>query len=139
MALWSEVTRTGTHTTTVTVRGKPRYLAPEVAEGRAPDAMAEGPNDGEGDGHGHTFDFVIRGNYCETLKASQALMFEDVQHVTVVGNTFAAATDHAVGPAIHSTGAHVRGNRTNPRVRYDVGIDASYGPGYRGPRPGGAP
>ncbi|MEU8971986.1 serine/threonine-protein kinase [Streptomyces monashensis] len=245
-APWSEVTRTGTHTTTGTVRGKPRYLAPEVAKGRTPDVkddvfclgaslfaaiegrspcgdfdhvmgyldrdlegrgrsrrpcprgagpwpgtpacgavarrpvrgasnryghadcmqtfasdtpprrhvliegnrcehvdgmcvMAEGPNDGEGDGRGHTFDFVIRGNYCETLKVSQALMFEDVQHVTVVGNTFAAVTDHAIGLAIHSTGARVHGSRTDPRVRYEVGIDASSRPGYRGPKPGGAP
>jgi hypothetical protein len=29
--------------------------------------MAEGPNDGEGDGHGHTSDFTIRDNYCESL------------------------------------------------------------------------
>ncbi len=41
--------------------------------------MAEGPHDGEGDGHGHTFGFTIRDNYCETLEASQTLMFEDVQ------------------------------------------------------------
>ncbi|MEU0604052.1 serine/threonine-protein kinase, partial [Streptomyces sp. NPDC006393] len=40
-ALWSEVTGTGTHTTTATVRGKPRYLAPEVAQGRAADAKAD--------------------------------------------------------------------------------------------------
>ncbi|EST19099.1 serine/threonine-protein kinase [Streptomyces roseochromogenus] len=40
-ALWSEVTQTGTHTTTGTVRGKPRYLAPEVAKGKAPDAKAD--------------------------------------------------------------------------------------------------
>ncbi|WP_241777479.1 serine/threonine-protein kinase [Streptomyces sp. CT34] len=40
-ALWSEVTQTGTHTTTGTVRGKPRYLAPEVARGRAADAKAD--------------------------------------------------------------------------------------------------
>jgi serine/threonine protein kinase len=33
-ALWSEATQTGT--TTGTVRGKPRYLAPEVARGKAP-------------------------------------------------------------------------------------------------------
>ncbi|OLZ68979.1 hypothetical protein AV521_19620 [Streptomyces sp. IMTB 2501] len=96
----------------------------------------------------HTFDFTIRDNNCETLKASQALMFEDVQHVTIVHNTFAAPTDHAIGLAIHSTSAPVRGNRTNPRVRYEVGIDASSRPGYRGPkgaalsdrsRPGPAP
>ncbi|GHE04893.1 hypothetical protein [Streptomyces alanosinicus] len=85
------------------------------------------------DGHGRTYDFVIRDNYCDTRKASQALMFEDVQHLTIVGNTFAAPTDHAIGLAIHSTGAHVCHNRTNPRVRYEVGIDAFSRP--RLPRP----
>ncbi|WEO99539.1 hypothetical protein A6P39_038900 [Streptomyces sp. FXJ1.172] len=48
-------------------------------------------------------------------------------------------SDHAIGLAIHSTGAHVSGNRTDPHVRYEVGIDASSRPGYRGPEPGGAP
>ena len=48
--------------------------------------MAEGPNDGEGDGDGHTGDFVIRGNFCETLEASQTLMFETVQDATIVDN-----------------------------------------------------
>ncbi|MGN5381954.1 hypothetical protein ACQ4WX_47235 [Streptomyces lasalocidi] len=67
------------------------------------------------------------------VSPKEALMFEDVQHVTVVGNTFAAATDHAIVLAIHSTGAHVHGNRTDPRVRCEVGVDASSRPGYRGP------
>ncbi|GHH20375.1 right-handed parallel beta-helix repeat-containing protein [Streptomyces lanatus] len=101
--------------------------------------MAEGPNDGEGDGRGHTYGFTIRDNYCETLKASQTLMFEDVQNATITGNTFAAAPDHAIGLAIGSTGAHVEGNEVDPRIRYEVGIDESSLPGYEGPEPGGAP
>lgn len=101
--------------------------------------MAEGPNDGEGDGRGHTYDITVRNNYCETLKASQTLMFEDVQHATITGNVFAASPDHAIGLAIRSTDAHVSGNRAGSRIRYEVGIDRSSRPGYRGPRPGGAP
>ncbi|MFF7987058.1 right-handed parallel beta-helix repeat-containing protein [Streptomyces sp. NPDC007901] len=97
--------------------------------------MAESPHDGEGDGHGHSSDLTIRDNYCETLKASRTLMFEDVQHATVTGNTFGAA----IGLAIHSTGAHVSGNKASPRIHYEVGIDASSRPGCTGPRPGGAP
>ncbi|WP_405776964.1 right-handed parallel beta-helix repeat-containing protein [Streptomyces sp. NBC_00859] len=101
--------------------------------------MAEGPNDGEGDGRGHTYGLTVRNNYCETRKASQTLMFEDVQNATVTGNIFAAAPDHAIGLAIHSTGARVSGNRVSSGIRYEVGIDRSSLPGYRGPRPGGAP
>ncbi|MBI0378142.1 right-handed parallel beta-helix repeat-containing protein [Streptomyces albiflaviniger] len=101
--------------------------------------MAEGPNDGEGDGHGTTGDFTIRGNHCETLRASQALMFEDVRNATITGNEFAAPTHHAIGLADHSTGARVDGNTLHPGIRYEVGIDASSRPGYRGPEPGGLP
>lgn len=101
--------------------------------------MAEGPNDGEGDGEGHTSDFTIRGNFCETREASQTLMFEDVQDVTITGNEFAGATHHAIGLAIGSTGAHVSGNTLNPEIGYEVGIDDSSLPGYEGPEPGGEP
>jgi Right handed beta helix region len=101
--------------------------------------MAEGPDDGEGDGHGTTSDFVIRNNYCDTREASQTLMFEDVQHTTITGNTFAGATDHAIGLALHSTGAHVGGNTLDPHIGYEVGIDDSSRPGYQGPDPGGEP
>ncbi|MGW7537362.1 right-handed parallel beta-helix repeat-containing protein [Amycolatopsis sp. NPDC054798] len=101
--------------------------------------MAEGPNDGEGDGNGHTTDFLIKDNFCETLVASQTLMFEDVQQATIVGNTFAAGPDHAIGLAIHSTGAHVEGNRVDPSIPCEVGIDDSSREGYTGPEPGCAP
>ncbi|MFI5613023.1 right-handed parallel beta-helix repeat-containing protein [Amycolatopsis sp. NPDC051903] len=97
--------------------------------------MAEGPNDGEGDGKGHSTDFVIKDNDCETLKASQTLMFEDVQRATITGNTFAAGPDHAIGLAIGSTGAHVDGNHADPAIPCEVGIDSSSRPGYTGPEP----
>jgi len=101
--------------------------------------MAEGPNDGEGDGEGHTSDFTIRGNYCETLEASQTLMFEDVQNAIITDNEFAGATHHAIGLAIGSTGAKVSGNKLNPEIGYEVGIDESSMAGYEGPEPGGEP
>ncbi|MYW90305.1 right-handed parallel beta-helix repeat-containing protein [Amycolatopsis rubida] len=101
--------------------------------------MAEGPNDGEGDGKGHTTDFLIKDNFCETLAASQTLMFEDVQQAVVTGNTFAAGPDHAIGLAIHSTGAQVEGNRVDPSIPCEVGIDDSSRKGYTGPEPACAP
>lgn len=101
--------------------------------------MAEGPNDGEGDGEGHSSDFTIRGNFCETLEASQTLMFEDVQDCVIERNEFAASPHHAIGLAIHSTGAHVKGNEVSQGIGYEVGIDKSSLPGYEGPEPGGEP
>ncbi|AHH99341.1 right-handed parallel beta-helix repeat-containing protein [Kutzneria albida] len=101
--------------------------------------MAEGPNDGEGDGKGHSDHFTIRGNYYETLKASQALMFEDIQYATISDNEFAAAPTKAIGLAIHSTNAHVSGNKVSSGIRYEVGIDSSSRKGYEGPTPGGQP
>lgn len=101
--------------------------------------MAEGPNDGEGDGEGHTSEFTIRKNFCETLEASQTLMIEDVQNCVIEQNEFAAAPDHAIGLAIGSTGAKVRGNKVSPEINYEVGIDESSMEGYEGPEPGGEP
>lgn len=102
--------------------------------------MAEGPNDGEGDGVGHSSDFIIRNNYCETLKASQNLMFEDVQNTVIDGNDFEGDPVKAIGLAIGSTGAHVGYHNTKgPRIKYLVGIDGSSRPGYQGPEPGGRP
>jgi hypothetical protein len=102
--------------------------------------MAEGPNDGEGDGVGHTSDFTIRNNYCETLKAAQNLMFEDVQNTVIDGNDFEGNPVKALGLAIGSTGAHVGYHNTKgPKIKYLVGIDGSSLPGYQGPKPGGRP
>ncbi|GAA1976559.1 hypothetical protein [Amycolatopsis minnesotensis] len=101
--------------------------------------MAEGPNDGEGDGKGHSGNFTITNNFCETLKASQTLMFEDIQHATITGNEFAASPDHAIGLAIGSTYAKVKDNKVSPDIGYEVGIDKSSKKGYEGPEPGGEP
>ncbi|MFB9907674.1 right-handed parallel beta-helix repeat-containing protein [Allokutzneria oryzae] len=101
--------------------------------------MAEGPNEGEGSGKGHSTHFTIRGNFCETLKAAQALMFEDIQHATITGNEFAASPTKAIGLAIKSTHATVSDNKVSSGIRYEVGIDKSSMEGYKGPKPGGKP
>ncbi|HZE40071.1 MAG TPA: right-handed parallel beta-helix repeat-containing protein [Stackebrandtia sp.] len=97
--------------------------------------MAEGPNDGEGDGNGHTYNVTIRKNFCETLEASQNLMFEDVQNATISDNQFTGNTDHAIGLAIGSTGARVSGNTLDDGIECEVGIDESSREGYQGPEP----
>lgn len=51
----------------------------------------------------------------------------------------AGATHHAIGLAIGSTGATVSGNKLNPEIGYEVGIDESSMDGYEGPEPGGEP
>ncbi|WP_394843837.1 right-handed parallel beta-helix repeat-containing protein [Pendulispora brunnea] len=101
--------------------------------------MAEGPNDGEGDGQGHSHHFTLRNNFCETLKASQAIMMEDIQYATITDNEFAASPTKAIGLAIKSTNATVSGNTVSPDIEYEVGIDKSSRKGYSGPQPGGPP
>ncbi|RZS36440.1 parallel beta helix pectate lyase-like protein [Herbihabitans rhizosphaerae] len=101
--------------------------------------MAEGPNEGEGNGEGHSHHFTIRNNFCETRKAAQTLMFEDIQHATITGNEFAAAPTKAIGLAIKSTNATVADNKVSPDIEYEVGIDDSSREGYQGPEPGGGP
>ncbi|MET7902513.1 hypothetical protein ABZS86_13920 [Streptomyces sp. NPDC005355] len=48
-----------------------------------------------------------------------------MQNATITGNTCATPTDHAIGLADHSTGAHVGGNTLHSGIGYEVGIDAS--------------
>jgi len=55
--------------------------------------MAEGPNDGEGDGKGHSDHFTLHDNFCETLQASQTIMMEDIQYATITDNEFAGSPD----------------------------------------------
>ncbi|AJE80388.1 hypothetical protein SLNWT_0012 [Streptomyces albus] len=99
--------------------------------------MAEGPNEGEGDGEGHTYNITLKNNYFETNEASQELMFEDVQHLTISGNDFQGEIDKAIGLDIGSTDAHVTDDNTyGPGIECKVGIDDSSRPGYVGPEPG---
>ncbi|WP_037344413.1 right-handed parallel beta-helix repeat-containing protein [Sciscionella sediminilitoris] len=100
--------------------------------------MAEGPNSAAGDGseEGTSQDWRFTGNFCETRKASQTVMIDDVQRLTITGNTWAAGPDHAIGLQNGSTGAHVRDNRLDPSIGCEVGIDDSSRESYQGPEPG---
>ena len=100
--------------------------------------MAEGPNDGEGDGKGTTSNFTITNNYCETLKASQNIMIEDIPNCVITGNTFAGSSEKAIGLDLKSTGAKVSGN-TLSGPKFEVGMDSTSKPGYQGPEPQGGP
>jgi hypothetical protein len=99
--------------------------------------MGEGPNSeaGDGSGEGVSQDWIFSNNYCQTKEASQTLMIDDVQHLTVTGNTWVAGPDHAIGLQNHSTDAHVKDNKLDPSIPCEVGIDKSSKKGYEGPEP----
>lgn len=101
--------------------------------------MAEGPNDGEGDGQGHSAHWTFTNNFCETLDASQNVMVEDIQYLTINGNEFTGNTDHAIGLDIGSTYAHVGDNKVDPAIRCYVGASKDSMKGYEGPKPQCAP
>src|SRR5882757_2493807 len=99
--------------------------------------MPEGPNSeaGDGSGKGVSEDWTFSNNYCQTKEASQTLMVDDVQHLTVTGNTWAAGPDHAIGLQNKTTDAHVSDNKLDPSIKCEVGIDQSSKKGYQGPTP----
>jgi hypothetical protein len=100
--------------------------------------IAEGPNDGEGDGKGSTSDITFVNNVCEA-HASQALMIEDVKDMVVRGNSISGSEDKAFAFDIGSTGAKVSGNKIAADIGYEVGMDSSSRDGYQGPLIGGEP
>jgi hypothetical protein len=100
--------------------------------------IAEGPNDGEGDGRGHTDHITFVGNVCQA-NASQALMIEDVQHMVVENNSISGSVEKAFAFDIGSTGATVSGNKIAKGIGYQVGMDSSSRGGYSGPAIGGGP
>jgi hypothetical protein len=103
--------------------------------------MAEGPNSeaGDGSGVGESKNWTFSNNYCQTGEASQAVMIDDVQHLTLTGNTWAAGPDHAIGLQNHATNATVKDNKLDPSIKCEVGIDKSSRDGYQGPEPRCAP
>ncbi|WP_245607281.1 right-handed parallel beta-helix repeat-containing protein [Pseudonocardia spinosispora] len=100
--------------------------------------IAEGPNDGEGDGKGTTSNITFANNVCEA-NASQALMIEDVKNMVVRNNTISGKVDKAFAFDIGSTGAKVLGNKLASGIGYEVGMDATSKSGYQGPAVGGGP
>jgi hypothetical protein len=102
--------------------------------------IMEGPRSeaGDGSGDGDTSDIRWTNNYCQN-KASEALQIDDVQNMRVTGNEIAGPIDHAFAFQNGSTGVTVGGNRLNPAIHYEVGMDAESRSGYHGPAVGGDP
>ena len=101
--------------------------------------IAEGPFSLAGDGskEGDSSDFTFNNNYCY-VHASEALQIDDIQNVTITGNTI-EKVDHAFALQNKSTGAKIAGNTIAPGTGYEVGMDSSSRPGYQGPPIGGEP
>jgi hypothetical protein len=102
--------------------------------------IMEGPNSeaGDGSGVGVSSDVTYVNNYCEN-HADEALQIDDVQNLTVSNNEIAGEINHAFALQNLATGAKVNGNKLNPAIRYEVGMDDSSKPGYQGPPSGGNP
>ncbi|HWN33338.1 MAG TPA: right-handed parallel beta-helix repeat-containing protein [Pseudonocardia sp.] len=102
--------------------------------------IMEGPNSeaGDGSGVGASSDVTYVNNYCQN-HADEALQIDDVQNLTVTNNEIAGEINHAFALQNLATGAKVNGNKLNPAIRYEVGMDDSSKPGYQGPPSGGNP
>ncbi|MBO0849846.1 MAG: right-handed parallel beta-helix repeat-containing protein [Pseudonocardia sp.] len=103
--------------------------------------IAEGPNSlaGDGSGVGATTDITFTNNYCDN-HAGEALQIDDVQNMTITNNDIVGGgLDHAFALQNRSSGAKVSGNKLNPNIHYEVGLDESSAPGYQGPEPTGHP
>ncbi|HEX4361990.1 MAG TPA: hypothetical protein VH141_30950 [Pseudonocardia sp.] len=102
--------------------------------------IMEGPNSeaGDGSGVGASGDVTYVNNYCQN-HADEALQIDDVQNLTITGNEIAGDINHAFALQNLTTGAKVSGNKLNPAIHYEVGMDDSSKPGYQGPPSGGNP
>ena len=102
--------------------------------------MAEGPGDvGDGGGgDGTSAHWTWSNNICD-FGASQGLMIEAVQNVTIRNNLFDGNGDKAIGLDIGSTGAQVSANIVGTGIGHEIGMDDKSRQGYQGPQPGGGP
>jgi len=102
--------------------------------------MAEGPGDvGDGGGgDGTSAQWTWSNNICD-FGASQGLMIEAVQNVTIRNNLFNGNGDKAIGLDIGSTGAKVSANIVGTGIGHEIGMDDTSKQGYQGPQPGGGP
>ena len=102
--------------------------------------IAEGPNSSAGDGSktGNSSDITFTRNYCDS-NASQAVMIDDVQNVSVTHNQITGGNEKAFAFDNKSTGAKVLGNILGLHIGFEVGMDGSSKHGYLGPLIGGLP
>jgi Right handed beta helix region len=102
--------------------------------------MAEGPGDvGDGGGgDGTSADWTFSNNFCE-FGASQGVMVEAVQKVTIKNNQFEGKSDKAIGLDLGSTGATVAANLIGEGIDHEIGMDSKSRQGYHGPAPQGGP
>jgi hypothetical protein len=102
--------------------------------------IMEGPHSlaGDGSGVGASSDVTFTNNYCQN-NASEALQIDDVQNLTITNNDIEGNNDHAFALQNLTTGAKVSGNKLNPAIHFEVGMDDSSAPGYQGPPSGGNP
>jgi len=102
--------------------------------------IMEGPHSLAGDGSsvGATSDITFTNNYCQN-NATEALQIDDVQNLTITNNDIAGNNDHAFALQNLTTGAKVSGNKLNPAIHFEVGMDDASAPGYQGPPSGGNP
>jgi nitrous oxidase accessory protein NosD len=99
--------------------------------------MAEGPMlPDEGiEGPGQSANWVFDNNYCDD-GANQALMIKNIKNLAITNNDFQGTNHKAIALADGSTGAHVKGNRLNPRIDKLVTFDdPDVADGYVGPTP----
>ncbi|HEX4249392.1 MAG TPA: right-handed parallel beta-helix repeat-containing protein, partial [Pseudonocardia sp.] len=102
--------------------------------------MAEGPGDvGDGGGgDGTSANWTWSNNICN-FGASQGVMIEAVQNVTIRNNLFNGKGDKAIGLDIGSTGAKVSANIVTAGIGHEIGMDETSKKGYQGPQPQGGP
>jgi hypothetical protein len=102
--------------------------------------IAEGPNSsaGDGSGTGKSSDIQFTHNFCDS-NASQAVMIDDVQNVSVTNNQITGGNEKAFAFDNKSTGAKVAGNILGLRIKFEVGMDHTSKLGYLGPLIGGLP
>jgi hypothetical protein len=99
--------------------------------------MAEGPTlpDDGVQGPGQSANWIFNNNYCDA-GANQALMIRNIKNLAITNNDFQGTNHKAIALADGSTGAHVSGNRLNPRIGKLITFDdEDVANGYVGPPP----
>lgn len=99
--------------------------------------MAEGPTlpDEGVQGPGQSTNWIFNNNYCDD-GANQALMIKNIKNLAITNNDFQGTNHKAIALADGSTGAHVSGNRVNPRIGKLITFDdEDVANGYVGPPP----